>query len=129
MQFRRYSPAEVPFFARGLRGWGALAAVAAVAVAMGFCSSAHAQDKEKPKIPKAEDLVLQTGDGLLLAMTYYPGLHGQAVDSHCVVARLETEPGRLQGSCLRPSKIRLRGDRARSARPRRQQAAERRHQG
>lgn len=31
--------------------------------------------KEEPKIPKPQDLILQTGDGLELALTYYPGLH------------------------------------------------------
>ena len=34
-------------------------------------------DKDDEKIPKPEDLVLRTGDGLELALTYYPGTKGK----------------------------------------------------
>ena len=35
------------------------------------------KDKEEPEIPKPEDLVLNTADGLELTLTYYPGTKGK----------------------------------------------------
>ena len=61
--------------------------LAAVAVLFGsqFVSSARSQEKappaksqkDEPKIPKEENLTLTTGDGLQLAITYYPSLKGK----------------------------------------------------
>jgi alpha-beta hydrolase superfamily lysophospholipase len=86
MQFNRSSSAETRFFLDGLRCWVALAAFAFVCVA-GVESVAFGQEK-KPAAkadkdasgPQSEDLELQTGDGLLLMISYYPGVDRDAIE-------------------------------------------------
>ncbi len=63
----------------------AVLAAVAVLIWSGFAPSAHCQGnkpqanggEDKQKIPKPEDLGLQTGDGLQLAITYYPSFKGK----------------------------------------------------
>lgn len=63
-----------PFCRLARIGW-----VVTIAGLCWFVSSgvAHCKETGKEEIPKPEDLVLQTGDGLQLAVTYYPGLKGK----------------------------------------------------
>ena len=50
----------------------------AVILGIGWSMPRIADGKEqKEEIPKPEDLVLETGDGLQLAVTFYPGLKGK----------------------------------------------------
>ena len=54
-----------------------IAILAAVAVVPWSTPVASARAADNEEIPNPEDLVLQTGDGLLLTLTYYPGLKGK----------------------------------------------------
>ncbi len=67
----------------GIR-WAATLAAAAVLAWSGLAATARCQavkpDRKRDKaeeIPKPEDLVLRTGDGVQLAVTYYPGAKGK----------------------------------------------------
>ena len=149
MRFRRCTSAGVRFLSRGLWRWVVLAAAVAVVSGTGFQPTALGRPRPRSKAKKSprrkatrpapapkleEDLVLQTHDGLQLALTYYrrrrqrsaPTGTRQEDHPHCVVARVETEPERLQGSRPRSAEGRLRGDRAGPARARRKHPAERR---
>ncbi|MBN1395081.1 MAG: alpha/beta fold hydrolase [Pirellulales bacterium] len=62
----------------------ALSAAVAVVVLSAFALSAHCQankpqakGEEEQKIPPPQDLVLETGDGVQLALTYYPSFQGK----------------------------------------------------
>jgi pimeloyl-ACP methyl ester carboxylesterase len=89
MQIRRCSSAPASaFLVTRIRRAAIFVAVAGVAW-WGLAGTAVCQEekptrqaerkggKDEEKIPKPEDLELQTGDGLQLALTYYPGLKGK----------------------------------------------------
>ena len=61
--------------------WAVMLAVAVPLVCSGNALRVSAADNkpkdEKEEIPPPEDLMLQTGDGLGLALTYYPGTKGK----------------------------------------------------
>ena len=61
--------------------WAALLAAVMLLACSAFVSRVSAADNkaqdEKEKILPPEDLMLQTGDGLGLALTYYPGTKGK----------------------------------------------------
>ena len=61
--------------------WAALLAAVVLLACSGFVPRVSAADNkaqdEKEEIPPPEDLMLRTGDGLGLALTYYPGTKGK----------------------------------------------------